>query len=164
MDNSKNACCFSGHRDIAASEYSNIAYQTELKVIDLIGQGFTNFYAGGALGFDTIATKAVINAKRLFPHVKLALILPCKEQDKKWKEPEKNQYKELLNKADHVEFISENYTQDCMFQRNRRLVDSSSVCLCYLNKNKGGTAFTVEYAKKQGVQIINIAEQEEWIR
>ena len=164
MDNKEKSCCFSGHRDISSVNYPDIAYQLELKIFDLISQGFTNFYNGGAAGFDALAAKRVINAKIIFPHVKLNLILPCKDQDKKWKEPDKNEYKEILSKADHIEYVSERYTRDCMFRRNRLLVDSSSVCLCYLNKSKGGTAYTVEYAKNQGVRIINIAEEKEWIR
>jgi uncharacterized phage-like protein YoqJ len=163
MDNKEKTCCFSGHRDITADEYPDIAYQLELKVFDLVSQGFTSFYDGGAIGFDTLAAKTVIKARAIFPHVKLNLILPCKDQDKKWKEPDRNEYKEILSKADYIEYVSERYKRNCMFQRNRRIVDSSSVCLCYLNKNKGGTAYTVAYAKNQGVRIINIAEVKEWI-
>ena len=164
MDIKEKTCCFSGHRDITVAEYPDIAYQLELKIFDLISQGFTSFYDGGAIGFDTLAAKTVIKAKKIFPHVKMNLILPCKDQDKKWTEFDRSEYKEIFNKADHIEFVSELYTRDCMFLRNRRLVDSSTVCLCYLNKNKGGTAYTVEYAINQGVRIINIAEEKEWIR
>ena len=164
MDSNEKTCCFSGHRDITATKYPDIVYQLELKIFDLISQGFTIFYDGGAIGFDTLAAKTVIKAKELFPNVKLNLILPCKDQDKKWEEHDRNEYKEILSKADHIEFVSELYTRDCMFLRNRRLVDSSSICLCYLKKNKGGTAYTVEYAKNQGVRVINIAEEVEWIR
>ncbi len=164
MDSKEKICCFSGHRAITASQYPDIAFQLELKIFDLISQGFTSFYDGGAIGFDTLAAKTVIKAKELFPNVKLNFILPCKDQDKKWKEHDRNEYKEILSKADHIEFVSELYTRDCMFLRNRRLVDSSCICLCYLNKNNGGTAYTVEYAKNQGVRVINIAEEVEWIR
>lgn len=46
----------------------------------------------------------------------------------------------------------------CMHRRNRHLVDNSGVCVCYLTRNSGGTAYTVNYAKKQGVNVFNIAE------
>ena len=45
-----------------------------------------------------------------------------------------------------------------MHRRNRHLVDNSGVCVCYLTKNSGGTAYTVNYAKKQGINVFNIAE------
>ena len=46
-----------------------------------------------------------------------------------------------------------------MHKRNRHLVDNSSVCVCYLNKENGGTAYTVRYAGKKGLEIINLAIQ-----
>lgn len=44
-----------------------------------------------------------------------------------------------------------------MFKRNRHLVDCSSVCVCYLTKPSGGTAYTVKYAASGGLTIVNIA-------
>ncbi|MCL2883887.1 MAG: hypothetical protein FWF49_00185 [Oscillospiraceae bacterium] len=41
--------------------------------------------------------------------------------------------------------------------RNRALVDHSDVCVCFLNKSTGGTAYTVKYAQKKGLSIINLA-------
>lgn len=43
-------------------------------------------------------------------------------------------------------------------KRNRHLVDNSSACISYLTENKGGTFYTVNYAKSKGVEVINIAE------
>ena len=54
-------------------------------------------------------------------------------------------------------YVSRQYTRGCMHERNRHLVDNSSVCVCYLNRESGGTAYTVDYAKKQGLEIINLA-------
>lgn len=45
-----------------------------------------------------------------------------------------------------------------MAKRNRHLVDNSSVCVAYLTQSGGGTAYTVEYANKHGLKIINIAK------
>ena len=44
-------------------------------------------------------------------------------------------------------------------KRNRHLVDGSSVCIAYLTQEKGGTAYTVNYAKQKEVQVINLAER-----
>lgn len=49
-------------------------------------------------------------------------------------------------------------TRGCMHKRNRHLVDNSSACISYLTENKGGTFYTVNYAKSKGVEVINIAE------
>ena len=47
-----------------------------------------------------------------------------------------------------------------MHERNRYLVDNSGLCLCYLVKRGGGTYYTVQYAKKQGLPVINLAGRE----
>ena len=41
-----------------------------------------------------------------------------------------------------------------MHKRNRMLVDMSSICICYLTKDTGGTAYTVKYAEKQKLKIL----------
>ena len=55
--------------------------------------------------------------------------------------------------------VSRQYTRGCMHERNRHLVDNSSVCVCYLNRESGGTAYTVRYARERGLEIINLAIQ-----
>ena len=54
-------------------------------------------------------------------------------------------------------YTSQAYTAGCMHKRNRHLVDNSSVCVCYLTKDSGGTAYTVRYARKRGLEVINLA-------
>ena len=44
-----------------------------------------------------------------------------------------------------------------MLKRNRHLVDNSSACVCYLTESKGGTAYTVDYARRSGIKIVNLA-------
>ena len=42
------------------------------------------------------------------------------------------------------------YTDDRMLARNRNLVDGSAYLICYLREPRGGTAYTVRYAREQG--------------
>lgn len=53
-----------------------------------------------------------------------------------------------------VVYVSREYTPDCMHRRNRHLVDHSGTCICYLTRSTGGTAYTVDYARKRGLRII----------
>ena len=48
------------------------------------------------------------------------------------------------------------YTADCMLARNRNLVDNSAYLVCYFRERRGGTAYTVDYADRQGIQIIRL--------
>ena len=48
------------------------------------------------------------------------------------------------------------YTDDCMLARNRHLIGGSAYLICYLREQHGGTAYTVDYANRQGIQIIRL--------
>jgi uncharacterized phage-like protein YoqJ len=86
-------------------------------------------------------------------------VLPCVNQTKGWKEKDVDVYEFIKSQCDKYVYISKEYTSNCMLKRNRHLVDNSSLCICYLTENTGGTAYTVRYAKQKGLRIINIAER-----
>ena len=109
------------------------------------------------MGFDTIAAQTVLNLKENYPQIKLILVLPCLTQTRGWKEADVKEYERIKGLADKVVYTSQEYTRGCMFKRNRHLVDFSSLCIAYLTKDEGGTAYTVKYAKQNGLNIINLA-------
>lgn len=151
--------CFSGHRKL--ENFNAVYMATELIIIKLIEQGANVFYNGFALGFDLLAAKIIINLKIIYPNIKLIAILPCPPefQTKKWNEYSKLNYNNALNKADDIIVLSEKYYNGCMQVRNKYLVENSNYCICYLTQSTGGTAFTVKYAVKNSLNIINIAEK-----
>ncbi len=153
----KENCCFTGHRDIGEDKIELIIESLEDTLEFLIENlKVCNFYAGGALGFDTISALLVLKLKKKYPHITLNLILPCKDQFRKWNLDDVKIYQNILKACDSAEFISEKYTLGCMQKRNKALVDNSAYCISYLKKESGGTFFTVNYAKKQGLFLINI--------
>lgn len=149
--------CFTGHRMIPADQYDAIRRRLMSTIIRLIGRGYRFFGAGGALGFDTMAAQAVLALKIRYPHIRLILVLPCVLQAKNWSEHDRAVYENLKARADKVVYTSIEYTKGCMRKQNRHLVDNSSACICYLTRASGGTAYTVEYARKKGLEVINIA-------
>jgi len=151
-------CCFSGHRNIPAEKRETIYQRLKTEIKNLVQNGYTDFLAGGALGFDTLAAEAVLNLKTYFPKIRLVLILPCISQEKYWSDDDKIKYEEIKFLADEVYYTSQTYFNGCMHKRNRYLVDKSSVCICYMTDTKGGTAFTVSYAQKHNLRIINISD------
>ena len=149
-------CCFTGHRDIPVQEYPEIQKRLAEEIENLIKQGITTFLCGGALGFDTLAALTVLEMKQKYPNILLSLALPHKEQEKYWREKDKKIYNHIRKQADAVVVVSENYFPGCMQKRNRFMVDRSCVCVCYLTKPTGGTAYTVHYAAKNGLRIVRI--------
>ena len=150
--------CFTGHRTIPMLKKWKIEKKLKETLEALIDNGYCYFGAGGALGFDTIAAQTVLGLKKKHPEIKLILVLPCKNQTRGWEEKDVSVYESIIEQADKVVYTQENYDRGCMFERNRHLVDNSSVCVAYLTEEKGGTAYTVNYANQKGVKVINIAE------
>ena len=56
--------CFTGHRKLPFMQLHSIEKRLKDEIISLIEQGYRYFGAGGALGFDTIAAQAVLEAKK----------------------------------------------------------------------------------------------------
>ena len=151
-------CCFTGHRDIQADKRDEIAAKLEQTLVELIHAGVRYFGAGGALGFDTLAAQTVLKLREEYPQIRLILVLPCRAQTRGWPAEDVRIYEEIKTAADKVRYTSEEYTRGCMHKRNRHLVDNSSVCVAYLTESRGGTAYTVDYARRNGVPVINMAK------
>lgn len=150
--------CFTGHRKIPPESISELSQRLKNTLLRLIEEGYMYFGAGGALGFDTLAAQCVLSLRKRYSHIKLILVLPCTTQTKGWSKDDIAVYEEIKSQADKVVYTSQEYTRGCMHKRNRHLVDNSSACISYLTENKGGTFYTVNYAKSKGVEVINIAE------
>jgi uncharacterized phage-like protein YoqJ len=151
--------CFTGHRDLGTKEEKLALWNSLLSELErLIGDGATVFRAGGALGFDTAAALAVLEMKKTHPSIRLELLLPCKNQAAKWSKEQLSVYEDILSRADSYTYLSEHYYRGVMHARNRALVDGSDVCVAYLRKGaSGGTAYTVDYATRRGIPVINLA-------
>ena len=119
--------------------------------------GYRNFLCGGALGFDMLAAERVLRLQCGHNDVRLALVIPCGDQSKYWNVRDVHRYERLLYAADHIRVLSPAYYEGCMQVRNRYMVDHSSLCICYLRHQKGGTASTVAYALRQHVPVLNVA-------
>ena len=150
-------CCFTGHRKLPFWGRRKVAAKLEKTIINLIDRGIRFFGAGGALGFDTLAAQTVLRLKKKYSDIKLILVLPCLTQARGWPTEDVEEYERIKAQADKVIYTAQEYTKGCMHKRNRHLVDHSSVCVCYLTKKDGGTAYTVDYAEKRGLEIINLA-------
>ncbi len=148
--------CFTGHRDIPLDKEKYIKEAVRDVILELYDLGYTDFYAGGASGFDLIASYEVLELKKENADIKLRLILPYKKDIKYYSSYERYKQKRLLELADSVDYVFERYLPGCFHTRNRRLVDLSSVCVAYLKKTSGGTYFTVNYAKEKGLKVIEV--------
>ena len=149
-------CCFTGHRILKITP--ELVQRLRKAIIDVIGKGATDFYDGGALGWDLLCAEIVIELKAKYSDIKLHLILPCpqKEQTKVWNTAQVEKYEKILNTADSVTAVSEHYTKDCMRRRNQQLVDLADCCICYCKNPRSGTGQTVRMAEHKEIPVFNI--------
>ena len=86
-------CCFTGHRKISSLSQKEIQSRIENTLIELIeDKDFTDFRTGGAKGFDSLAALTVLKLKQKYPHIKLHLFLPGKDQERQYSPIEKHIY------------------------------------------------------------------------
>ena len=159
--NYQKTCCFTGHRNICGEHFKQLPELLDTLLDKLVSDGFRHFKTGGAIGFDALCALKCLELKKKYPNlnITLNLCLPCKDQTRTWSEQEKNVYNFILSRADSVTYEEDKYTSDCMYARNRRLVDGSDICVAFLSSEKSGTAYTCNYAATVGVKVINLFER-----
>lgn len=156
-------CAFTGHRPHKLRWRYNeadercIVLKSALaeQIAALAKAGITDFYCGGADGVDCWAALAVLELRKKNPALKLHLLLPHEGQADKWSDSAQERYRFILSQADSVEYVSREYYEGCMLDRNHRLVEAAGILLAVYNgERRGGTAATVRYAQKLGKKII----------
>ena len=156
--------CFSGHRQERLpkdpDELRRLKVNLYAIIDDAIADGMRTFYYGGCEGFDMLSALAVIAKKNIAPEIsdeiELIAVVPFQNQDCKWNSILRKDYKNLLSKCDHIITLNENYIYGCYHERNRYMVDHSSRLICYYDGGKGGTKYTVDYALKNGLDVVNL--------
>lgn len=135
-------------------QHSLLMENMEQNIRAAIEQGYTEFLSGGAMGPDLWFAATVLRLKSEYPAIKLIFILPCETQANHWPESWRERYFDMLAVSDDIIYISHAYTSTCMHERNRALVDRSSLLFAvHDGTTLGGTKHTIEYAKKNGVVV-----------
>lgn len=155
----KKTVCFAWHRQIR-EPISEVERRLTETIENLIQKGYLYFGAGGARGFDALASEVVLKLKDTYPQIHLILVLPFDEQyshERNWTWSEIDQYHRLKEQATKVVVLATGYASGIYYRRNRHLVDNSSVCVAYMSKANSGTGYTVNYAKARKLEVINTA-------
>ena len=115
-------CCLTGHRKLPQGAARHVISRVTDGAMYLIDRGYTDFILGGALGFDTLAARALICMKVSGYDLKLHLFLPCPNQDAAWSQYDRMEYRDLLEQADSFRYCSERYYTGCMAARNKAIL------------------------------------------
>lgn len=165
QDMNSSTACFTGHRSqklpwrFNENDERCLIMKARLRdeIEKAINRGYKTFLCGMALGYDMMCAETVLELKRKYPYIKLIGAIPCKDQDSRWFEKDRNRYQRLVKKLDGVRCIYDNYIgPECMLERNQYMVNKSSLLIALFNGLPGGTKSTIDFAKKQGLEIVII--------
>lgn len=161
--------CFSGYRPEKFAfplvrgypEYARLIELVRQSIINSIDDGYEYFLVGMAAGFDLIAASVFFELKdaALIPeNICLTAVLPFAghRPTQGWLEI----HQAVLEEADAIITVTEQYSARAFLERNKFMVDRSSRLICYYTGLSGGTAYTVRYARKSLLEIVNVADGE----
>ncbi|MCD7845878.1 MAG: DUF1273 domain-containing protein [Oscillospiraceae bacterium] len=160
----ESTCCFAGHRpggfpwgeDETAAACRDFKMRLEKAIIAAQWDGYRHFICGMAMGLDIYAGEAVAALREKDPFVTLEAAVPCPEQTNGWPAHWIARYTRLLEQCDQVTVVEPHYSKACMLSRNRYMVDNSARLIAALREGsrRSGTLYTVNYAKKQGIETV----------
>ncbi len=150
------ACCFTGHRSLPEEEEERLVREIRPLLLALIREGTTEFRVGGAIGFDTLMGELLLRLRdeEHLP-IRIVSMIPYPQWRGKWAPRDRERQEILLRKSDRVVYIRPHYRNGVYFLRNRALVDGARTCIAYCTKPTGGSAWTIRYAKQQGLTVYN---------
>ncbi len=142
-------CALTGHRDLPR-DFDKSALFAALE--KLLREGFCVFYCGMARGFDLLALSYLVERKAAY-HARVEAFIPHMQQAEYYGEKDREMYERLLKQCEVVHLVAPVYFKGCELFRDRMMVDRADLVFAYLTQETGGTAYTVNYARSQGVEV-----------
>ena len=148
---------FTGHRLISSADRPRVKDRLMEAILRAYEDGYRVFISGMACGFDLMAAECVVELKSERPDITMMAAIPYRGQCERWRKASQLKYWAPLHKADEQIVLSPDYRPDCFLRRDRYMVEHASRLIAYFNGiPKGGTFYTVNEAKRQGVMVENI--------
>ncbi len=154
-DMRKHRCCFIGHRpEKLHQDEAQVRLWLEARIREAIGDGFTTFITGMAMGADIWAGEIVVEIRREDPAVRLMAVTPYPTFAARWKDEWKKRYDALWAAADWRAVITPGFAPDAFRRRSEWLVDHAGRIIAYYADEPGGVRDTLKYAAEKGVPVV----------
>ena len=159
------SCCFTGHRPTKLPWRYNeadsrcVALKQRIRDVAELAyeQGYRHFICGMAQGCDLYFCEAVLALRELHLDITVEAAIPCPTQADAWPAAQRDRYRALVEACDFETMVSAQYTSACMQRRDRYMVDHSSLLIAAFDGSAGGTRYTVEYAMRRGLCVVDLA-------
>lgn len=140
-------CCFFGHRDTP----SHIADRLRILLPQLVTKKqMTRFLVGNEGAFDRMVAAALAELKKEHPEIRCYIVLAYIPQKQSEPLPLETIYPEGLER------VPRRYAID---RRNRWMLKQSEMVVGYVCTSIGGAARYFEIAKKNGKELIRLADE-----
>ena len=146
----KKICSFFGHRNADKGLRPALYAETEKLITKC---QVTTFYLGGYGEFDRMSTIVLKELKQKYPYIEVILILAYLPT-KKTNEPEINLYSSTIY-PEGLEIVPQRFA---ITHRNRWITEQSEYVIAYVRTRYGGAYGALRHAKREGKQIINLAD------
>ena len=158
------SCCFTGHRPNKLpwrfEETDPRCVQLKKRMADAVEaayqEGYRRFICGMAMGCDFYFFDVTEALRQRYPEITIEAAIPCLDQAEDWPEEQQLRYRRMLAACDQETLVSEEHTPGCMTQRDRYMVDHSSLVIAAFDGTPGGTQYTVQYAMKKQVTLVDL--------
>lgn len=118
--------------------------------------GVRSFICGMAEGCDLYFAEAILSLKKLYPDIRLEAAIPYAGQSDSWSAAQRTRYANILSRCDEQTILRQNYSRECMMERNRYMVDKAHILIACCDGQKGGSLNTIRYALSKGKEVIQI--------
>ena len=160
----QSACCFTGHRPSKLPwgyrEEDARCLALKARMMDAVeaayAEGYRHFLCGMAQGCDLYFCQCALALRQQHPDVTVEAAIPCPTQADARPAEQRRQYQKLVEACDFETLVSQRYTSSCMQRRDRYLVDHASLLIAAFDGSAGGTRYTVEYAMRRGLEIVDL--------
>ena len=140
-----------GHRELY--EHQKVERRLYSILGDLIRKKpFVEIYIGRNGEFDIFAASVVKRAQRSLGHEnsEMILVLPYTERNIGY-------YEQYYDSVMIPECIGRTPPKGAIVKRNRWMVERCDFFICYVNRESGGAYTALQYAKRLGKEICNLA-------
>ena len=138
--------------------YEHVVYFFIDKRKQAIADGFTAFITGMAPGVDTWAALEVLSLQEQHPAVQLVCAVPFEGVEKNRTDEEIAAFRNILQKAAHIEYVCKKRGRWNSIARDRWMVDHARRVIAVFNGTPGGTEYTLGYAQRKGREIRMVRE------
>lgn len=148
---------FFGHRYI--DNPFKIEERLEEHIRKLLSQHeYVDFLVGRNGDFDQYASSAVLRIRKQYRDDNNSLVLVLPYATAEYLNNQES-YEDYYSEVEISDEASKAHPKSAIQIRNREMVDRADLILCCIERKEGGAWQTVQYAKRQGKKVINLAEK-----